>query len=171
MRDLTLRRAHRPQEAPTEFDCIIVGSGPVGAATADVLVRAGLTVAMLESGDEPERDRFNVMERSLDNSVAWDFAPWQYEMQGDDLNLNTFAVRKGGREFAGVGSCVSAIPGERFPAAIRNTGSAWTGRSTTGSWRRTISPQKTFMGVSGHDDNPFLPKRETPFPYGRLRDE
>ena len=85
--------SERGSGTPTEFDCVIVGSGPVGAAAADVLVRAGLTVAMLESGGVPERNRFNVMKRSIDNSVAWTFPSWEYEMHGDDLHLNTFAVR------------------------------------------------------------------------------
>ena len=61
------------QPPPSEFDCVIVGSGPVGAAAAEVLVKRGLEVAMLESGSVPEQNRFEVMRRSTGNQVAWEF--------------------------------------------------------------------------------------------------
>ncbi len=153
-----------PRESDlTEFDCIIVGSGPAGAAAADVLVRAGMTVAMLESGDKPERNRFNVMERSLDNSVAWDFAPWQYEMLGDDLRLNTFAVRKvGGSSLAWGAVCPRFLENDFRLRSLYGVGMDWPVDYTQ------MSPDylaaERFMGVSGHDDNPFLPRREAPFP-------
>lgn len=148
---------------PTEVDCVIVGSGPVGAAAADGLVRAGLTVAMLESGDKPERDRFNVMARSLDNSVAWDFSPWDYEMHGDDLNLNTFAVRKvGGSSLAWGAVCPRFLENDFKLQSLYGIAMDWP------IDYHQLSPDylaaEQFMGVSGHDDNPFLPEREAPLP-------
>ncbi|MGK0184723.1 MAG: choline dehydrogenase-like flavoprotein [Verrucomicrobiales bacterium] len=148
---------------PTEVDCVIVGSGPVGAAAADVLVRAGLTVAMLESGDKPERDRFKVMARSLDNNVAWDFSPWEYEMHGDDLNLNTFAVRKlGGSSLAWGAVSPRFLENDFRLQSLYGVGKDWP------LDYQGLSPDylaaENFMGVSGHDDNPFLPKREAPLP-------
>ncbi|MCB1097284.1 MAG: GMC family oxidoreductase [Verrucomicrobiae bacterium] len=147
----------------TEFDCIIVGSGPVGAAAADVLVRAGMTVAMLESGEKPERNRFNVMERSLDNSVAWDFEPWQYEMNGDDLKLNTFAVRKvGGSSLAWGAVCPRFLENDFRLQSLYGVGMDWP--INYAQMAPDYLAAERFMGVSGHDDNPFLPKREAPFP-------
>ena len=151
------------EDVPTEFDCIIVGSGPVGAAAADILVRSGMSVAMLESGSQPERNRFNVMERSLDNSVAWDFSPWEYEMHGDDINMNTFAVRKvGGSSLAWGAVCPRFLENDFRLASLYGIGMDWP------LDYEQLSPYylaaEQFMGVSGHDDNPFLPKREAPFP-------
>ena len=43
---------HKTAAAPTEFDIAIIGMGPVGAAAALFLARAGLTVAVIERDAE-----------------------------------------------------------------------------------------------------------------------
>lgn len=146
-----------------QFDCIIVGSGPLGTAAASVLTKAGLQVAMLEAGTPPDEDRFAVMERTPSDGPAWDYEPWDFELHGDDLGLNTFSLRRVG------GS--SLAWGAVTPRFVANDFKLHSKYGVAVDWPISydeIEPEyvkaERFIGVAADDDNPFSSPRSAPFP-------
>lgn len=146
-----------------KYDVAIVGSGPIGTAVASTCVRAGLNVIMLEGGDRPPLDRYGMMERAIREEIAWKFDPWRYEMNGDDLLLNTFAVRKVG------GSSVAW--GAVTPRFLVNDFKLKSEYGVAVDWPidyDKIEPYygkaEWFMGVSGSADDPYNGPRSSPFP-------
>ena len=58
--------------------------------------------------------------------VAWTFAPWQYEMHGDDIRLNTFAVRKtGGSSLAWGAVCPRFLENDFRLDSLYGVGMDW----------------------------------------------
>ena len=150
------------------FDCVIVGSGPVGAAAAKTLVQAGLNVLMLESGDRPTTNRFHLMADSLRNdTVPWQFDPWKYELHGDELNLNTFAVRKVGGSSLAWGAVTPRFMANDFRMQSEyGVGVDWPISYDDLEFDYFAAEQ--FMGVSGTADDPFNARRSSPFPMEAL---
>src|SRR4051812_19368853 len=94
-------------------EAIVVGSGPAGAAAAHALVHGGVDVLMLEAGVRPDEDRYPIMDRALLGEIPWQFAPYPYEMRGDDIELNEFAIRKlGGSSLAWGAITPRFLPGD-----------------------------------------------------------
>ncbi|NRA35036.1 MAG: GMC family oxidoreductase [Polyangiaceae bacterium] len=150
-----------------EADVIIVGSGPAGAAAAQQLVNAGTKVLMLEVGARPERDRFAAMKRAVLGEIPWEFPPYPYEMRGDDIELNEFALRILG------GSSMSwgAITPRFHPNDFRMNQKYGVGVDWPISYsdlEKYYCDAEVFMGVSGADDNPYMGPRSQPFPMANF---
>jgi len=154
------------QKIPThgnDFDCIIVGSGPLGAVSASVLVKAGLRVAMLEAGTPPDEDRFAVMDRTPSDGAAWDFDPWDYELHGDELGLNTFSLRRVGGSSLAWGAVTPRFVDSDFKLQSKyGVGVDWP--VTYDEIEEDYVKAERFIGVSADDDNPFSSHRSAPFP-------
>lgn len=76
---------------------IIIGSGPVGAVAAKILCQSQFDVTILEAGTEQDKDKYELMEHFVRNNEYWQSElPWRYEVNGYDLDLNTWAIRKEG---------------------------------------------------------------------------
>jgi len=153
--------ATRASDGP--FDCLIVGSGPLGAAAASVLVKAGLNVAMFEAGAPPDEDRFAVMERTPTDGPAWDFDPWDFELHGDDLGLNTFSLRRVGGSSLAWGAVTPRFVANDFRLHSEyGVGTDWP------IGYHELEPyyvkSERFIGVASDDDNPFSSPRSAPFP-------
>ena len=147
----------------TEFDCIIVGSGPLGAAAASVLVKTGLKVVMLEAGTPPDEDRFSVMERTPSGGLGWDYEPWDFELHGDDLGLNTFSLRRVGGSSLAWGAVTPRFVEKDFKLQSQyGVGVDWP--ISYGEIEEDYVKAERFMGVAGDDDNPFGSFRSAPFP-------
>ncbi|MFT5408178.1 MAG: choline dehydrogenase-like flavoprotein [Verrucomicrobiales bacterium] len=145
------------------FDCIIVGSGPLGAAAASVLVKAGLNVAMLEAGTPPDEDRFAVMERTPSDGPAWDYDPWAFELHGDDLGLNTFSLRRVGGSSLAWGAVTPRFIANDFKLKSKyGVGIDWP--IDYDEIEEDYAKSERFIGVSADDDNPFASQRSAEFP-------
>ena len=145
------------------FDCIIVGSGPLGAAAASVLVKAGLDVAMLEAGAPPDEDRFAVMERTPSDSPAWDYEPCDFELHGDDLGLNTFSLRRLGGSSLAWGAVTPRFVANDFKLSSEY-GVAVDWPISYEELEKDYVKAERFIGVAADDDNPFASPRSAPFP-------
>ena len=142
---------------------IVVGSGPAGAAAAQGLVDAGADVMMLEAGGRPTSERFGVMERALLGQIPWVFEPYPYEMNGDDVELNVFALRKLGGSSLAWGAITPRYHPNDFRMKSRyGVGEDWP--MTYNDLDPYYGAAEAFMGVSGADDNPWTPPRSTPYP-------
>ena len=146
-----------------QFDCIIVGSGPLGAAAASVLVKAGLEVAMLEGGAPPDEDRFAVMERTPSDGPAWDYEPWDFELHGDDLGLNTFSLRRVGGSSLAWGAVTPRFVANDFKLRSKY-GVAVDWPISYEDIEGHYVKAERFIGVAADDDNPFASPRSAPFP-------
>ncbi len=141
----------------------IVGSGPVGASIAEICVNAGLDVILIEGGEPPDKDRMEVIRRVKDNSVPWTFPRWRYESDGDDVDLNEFAVRKLGGSSLAWGAITPRFLENDFRLNSRyGVARDWPFDYTE------IEPYyvaaERFMGVAGSDNDPFNGPRSAPFP-------
>lgn len=148
-----------------ETDIVIVGTGPAGAAAAHGLVEKGARVLVIEAGARPENDRFAKMERSLTNTDPWPFSPYPYQMVGDDIELNEFAIRRlGGSSLAWGAITPRYQPGDFNLKSRFGIGMDWP--LTYEELERFYCAAERFMGVSGADDNPWTPPRSEPYPMG-----
>lgn len=144
-------------------DVVIVGSGPAGAAAARGFADGGLSVLVLEAGSAPEEDRFAVMERGLLGEPEWPFPPYAYEMHGDDIDLNEFAIRKlGGSSLAWGAIAPRYLPGDFRLRTRHGVGEDWP--LSYDELEPFYGAAERFLGVSGADDNPFAGPRSAPFP-------
>ena len=159
-----LKRPAAKIVAPGEqFDAIIVGSGPLGSAAASVLTKAGLQVAMLEAGAPPDEDRFAVMERTPSDGPAWDYDPWDFELHGDDLGLNTFSLRRVGGSSLAWGAVTPRFVANDFKLRSEyGVGIDWP-ISYEDIEEHYVKAER-FIGVAADDDNPFSSPRSAPFP-------
>jgi len=141
----------------------IVGSGPLGAAAAKVLIDAGTRVTMLEAGQRPSLDRTEQLEKALVGEVPWRFRPWVYESVGEDLDLNRFAIRMVG----GTSLTWGAITPRNLENDFRMRSRWGVGRDWPIAYR-DLEPYyvraEELMGVAGDDGAPFTPPRSKPFP-------
>ncbi len=151
------------KEHEQDYDVVIAGSGPMGAVTAKICVRAGLRVAMLEGGDHPPKNRYAMMERAMREEIAWKFDPWQYETHGDDLRLNTFAIRKVGGSSVAWGAVTPRFLVNDFRLASEY-GVALDWPVTYDEIEKDYGKAEWFMGVSGAADDSFNGPRSTPYP-------
>ena len=147
----------------TEFDCIIVGSGPLGTAAASVLVKAGLKVAMLEAGTPPDEDRFAVMDRTSTDGPAWEYEPWNFELHGDDLGLNTFSLRRVGGSSLAWGAVTPRFLANDFKLKSEY-GVALDWPIGYDDLEAHYVKAERFIGVAADDDNPFASHRSAAFP-------
>ena len=146
---------------------VVVGSGPCGGAAAYDLVEKGAQVIMLEAGTRPDNDRFAKMEQSLKEIIPWKFPHYPYEMHGDDIDLNEFAIRMlGGSSLAW-----GAITPRNLSSDFRMN-SQW---GIGNDWPITyeeLEPfycrAERFMGVSGAHDNQWASPRSEPFPMSNF---
>lgn len=144
-------------------DVIIVGSGPAGAAAAEALVDAGASVVLLEAGGQPDPDRFKVMDRALLGAIPWEFEHAPYEMIGDDIELNTFAIRMvGGSSLAWGGITPRYMEGDFLLRSRHGIAVDWP--ISYAEIEPFYGQAERFMGVSGAQDNPFAAPRSEPFP-------
>ena len=142
-----------------------MGSGPAGAAAAHALVHRGVDVVMLEAGVQPEADRFAVMERALLGEIPWKFEPVPYEMVGDDIELNVFAIRKvGGSSLAWGGITPRYQPNDFRMRSRYGLGADWP--VSYDELEPYYCQAERFMGVSGAHDSPHAPPRSEPYPMG-----
>ena len=128
-----------------------------------MLVKAGLNVAMLEAGAPPDEDRFAVMERTPSDGQAWDFDPWDFELHGDDLGLNTFSLRRVGGSSLAWGAVTPRFVANDFRLRSRyGIAVDWpVGYDELESY---YVKSERFIGVAADDDNPFASPRSAPFP-------
>ena len=145
-----------------EFDVVIVGSGPNGAAAAKILVEKGKKVLVIESGKSHDENNFKTMNHFIRHGAYWDFKPWQYEYNHEDLDLNTWMVRQEGGSSNGWGATT--------PRFLPNDFQLKTKYGVGVDWPMTyeeIEPYyceaESFLGVSGFEDNPWEGKSK-PFP-------
>ena len=54
---------------------------------------------MIESGSEHNRKNHQRMEHFIQNDAYYEFPKWQYEFDGEDLDLNTWMVRYEGGQY------------------------------------------------------------------------
>ncbi|WP_437640430.1 GMC family oxidoreductase [Sorangium sp. So ce854] len=146
-------------------EVVVVGSGPAGAAAAHALVGRGVDVVMLEAGQPPPSDRFAVMERAFTGAIPWTFDPVPYEMIGDDLELNVFAIRKlGGSSLAW-----GAVTPRYQPNDLRMRSRYGVARDWPIAYEE-LEPYygraERLMGVAGAADSPWTPPRSEPYPMG-----
>ncbi len=141
----------------------IIGSGPLGAAAAKVFIDAGTQVTMFEAGKRPTSDRFGQLQRAVRGDIPWRFPPWRYEMAGDDLDLNTFALR-----FLGGSSIAWGAVTPRF---LENDFRLKTRYGVGRDWPFGYDELEPYylaaerlMGVAGDDDAPWWPRRSAPYP-------
>jgi glucose dehydrogenase len=107
-------------------EAIVVGSGPAGAAAAQALVAAGVDTLLLEAGTRPTEDRFEVMDRALLGEIPWESPPYAYEMRGDDIELDTFAIRKlGGSSLAWGAITPRFLPSDFRLRSLHGVGVDW----------------------------------------------
>jgi glucose dehydrogenase len=146
-------------------EVVIVGSGPAGAAAAHALVQRGASVVMLEAGGQPEADRFALMDRAVLGEIPWEFDPVPYEMVGDDIELNVFAIRKvGGSSLAWGGITPRYQPNDLRMRSRYGLASDWP--ISYDELEPYYCRAERFMGVSGAHDNPHAPPRSEPYPMG-----
>lgn len=146
-------------------EVVIVGSGPAGAAAAHTLVHAGVTVVMLDAGSRPEEDRYALMEKSVRGQIPWSFPEYPYEMHGDDVELNEFAIRKVGGSSLAWGAIAPRFHTADFEMHKRyGIGVDWP--LSYDDLEPYYCKAETFMGVSGADDNPYASPRSQPYPMG-----
>jgi glucose dehydrogenase len=148
-------------------DIVIVGSGPVGAAAAQALVEGGADVLMLEAGKRPEPDRFAKMEQALRETIPWPFPEYPYEMTGDDIELNEFAIRRVGGSSLAWGAITPRFQPNDFVMKSRyGLGNDWP--VTYEELEKFYCQAERFMGVSGAQDSPWSPPRSEPYPMGNF---
>lgn len=141
----------------------IVGSGPLGAAAAQRLIDAGARVTLFEAGHRPSSDRFGKLERALRREIPWEFPSWHYESNGDDLEMNTFALRMlGGSSLAW-----GAVTPRFLENDFRLQSQYGVGRDWPIGYDE-LEPYyvaaEQFMGVAGNDELPWWPRRSAPYP-------
>jgi len=144
-------------------EVVIVGSGPAGAAAAHALVHRGVAVIMLEAGTQPEPNRFAIMERALLGDIPWKFDPLPYETVGDDIHLNTFAIRKVGGSSLAWGAITPRYHPNDFRMQSRY-GVAVDWPISYDELEPYYCQAERFMGVSGAQDTPLAPPRSEPYP-------
>lgn len=144
-------------------EVVVVGSGPLGAAAAKVLIDAGTRVTMLEAGRRPARDRTDQLAKALIGEIPWVFRPWIYESVGEDLDLNRFALRMVG----GTSLTWGAITPRNVENDFRMRSRWGVGRDWPIRYE-DLEPYyvkaEYLMGVAGDDAAPFTPRRSKPFP-------
>ena len=146
-------------------EVIVVGSGPAGAAVAKRLVDAGVDVLMLECGTPPEDDRFAVMEEAVLGVIPWKAEPYPYEMLGDDVELDDFAIRRLGGSSLAWGAITPRYQPSDFELHRRyGVGVDWPLRYE--ELEPFFCDAEDFMGVAGAVDNPWAPPRSRPYPMG-----
>ena len=150
---------------PEETEVVIVGSGPAGAAAAHILVHAGVKVVMLDAGSRPDRDRYALMDKSVRGQIPWSFPEYPYEMHGDDVELNEFAIRKVGGSSLAWGAIAPRFHAADFEMHKRyGVGVDWP--LSYDELEPYYCKAEKFMGVSGADDNPYASPRSQPYPMG-----
>lgn len=141
----------------------IVGSGPLGAAAAKVLIDAGTRVTMLEAGKRPTSDRFSLLERAVRREIPWNFRPWRYESVGDDLDMNTFAIRMLGGSSLAWGAVTPRFLENDFRLRSRHgIGRDWP--IDYDDLEPYYLAAERLMGVAGSDDTAWWPRRSAPYP-------
>jgi glucose dehydrogenase len=144
-------------------EAIVVGSGPAGAAAAQALVAAGVDTLLLEAGTRPPEDRFEVMERALLGEIPWESPPYAYEMRGDDIELDTFAIRKlGGSSLAWGAITPRFLPSDFRLRSRHGVGFDWP--LSYDELEPHYGAAERLMGISGAQDNPWAAPRSTSFP-------
>lgn len=150
-----------------DHDIVIVGSGPVGAAIAQALVEGGADVLMLEAGKRPEPDRFAKMDEALRETIPWPFPEYPYEMVGDDIELNEFAIRRVGGSSLAWGAITPRFQPNDFRLKSRyGVGNDWP--VSYDDLEKYYCQAERFLGVSGASDNPWAQARSEPFPMGNF---
>ena len=148
-----------------KVDAVIVGSGPAGAAAAHILVNGGARVVMLDAGARPVKDRYALMDESVRLEIPWKFPHYPYEMIGDDVELNLFAIRKVGGSSLAWGAIAPRFHEADFEMHTRyGVGVDWP--LTYEELEPYYCKAEAFMGVSGADDNPYASRRSQPYPMG-----
>ena len=154
-----------PVKRTSKVDAVIVGSGPAGAAAADALVRAGREIVMLDAGARPVQDRYALMDESVRLEIPWKFPHYPYEMVGDDVELNLFAIRKVGGSSLAWGAIAPRFHAADFELHTRyGVGVDWP--LSYEELEPYYCKAEAFMGVSGADDNPYASPRSQPYPMG-----
>jgi glucose dehydrogenase len=148
-------------------EVVIVGSGPAGAAAASALVEAGTKVVMLEAGKRPDPDRFAVMDRAILGGIPWVFDHVPYEMVGDDIDLNVFAIRMLGGSSLAWGGITPRFQINDFRLRSQY-GIAEDWPITYEELEPYYGRAERFMGVSGAQDNPYAAPRSEPFPMANF---
>ncbi|GMV38530.1 MAG: hypothetical protein AMXMBFR64_02460 [Myxococcales bacterium] len=144
---------------------VVIGSGPVGAASAWALATAGVHTTVLEAGPRPPADRFAVLQRAESGAPAWPSPRYAYESQGDDPSINRLTLRMLG----GTSLTWGAVTPRFLPADFRMQ----TLYGVAEDWPLTYEELEPWyvraerlLGVSGTVDNPWSPPRSAPYPMG-----
>jgi len=141
----------------------IVGSGPLGAAAAKVFIDAGTQVTLFEAGKRPTSDRFAMLERAVRREIPWNFQPWRYESIGDDLDMNTFALRMLGGSSLAWGAVTPRFLENDFRLRSRyGIGRDWP--IDYNDLEPYYLAAERLMGVAGSDDTTWWPRRSAPYP-------
>ena len=146
-----------------KYDVIIVGSGPSGASSAEKLVEPGKSVLVIESGDEHDHKNHQRMERFIQEDSYYNFPRWNYEHNGEDLDLNTWMVRyEGGSTNAWGGTTPRFLRSDLKMKS--NLGIAEDWPISFEELEKYYCQAEKFLGVSGFEDNPWEKGRTSPYP-------
>ena len=146
-----------------EFDYVIVGSGPNGAAAAKNLVEKGKSVLVIESGSSHDENNFKTMNHFIRHGEYWNFSPWKYEYNHEDLDLNTWMVRVEGGSSNGWGATTPRFLPSDFELSKKySVGVDWP--ISYDDLEPFYCQAESYLGVSGFEDNPWEGQRSQPFP-------
>lgn len=147
----------------TRAEAIVVGSGPAGAAAAQALVGAGVDTLLLEAGKRAPEDRFDVMDRALLGEIPWESPSYPYEMRGDDIELDVFAIRMlGGSSLAWGAVAPRFLPNDFRMRSAHGVGVDWP--LTYDELEPHYAAAERLMGISGAHDNRWAAPRSSDFP-------
>lgn len=157
-------------------DVIIVGSGVAGALIADQLASAGISVAMLEAGEEVERaNAVDTFQSALiktpesaypvgpgaDHPLAWNPDYW-YRQNGPDKFKSTYIKAVGGTTWHWLGTALRMSPEDFHLASTHGKGVDWP--LSYDELEPYYGRAEDELGVSGTPGSPPTAHRSTPYP-------
>jgi glucose dehydrogenase len=152
-----------PSKIKKNYDAIIVGSGPVGAAAAEILVEKGIDVLMIESGSNHSVSNFKMMNNFIDNDKDWEFRPWIHESTQDDMGVNTWVIRKeGGGSNAWGGTTPRFMQSDFRLKSTHGVGVDWP--ISYQDLEPFYVKAEEFLGVSGEFDGSYDSPRSNNYP-------
>jgi choline dehydrogenase-like flavoprotein len=162
--------------ADIQADVIIVGSGVAGALIADQLAGAGVSVAILEAGEEVDRgeavDKFHAAaiktpesaypaEPEADHPLSWDMDHW-YRQTGPDKFKSTYVKVVGGTTWHWLGTAIRMSPEDFSLKTSHGRGVDWP--VSYDELEPFYGRAENELGVSGAAGSPPTAHRSTDFP-------
>ncbi|MBJ6988347.1 GMC family oxidoreductase [Devosia sp. MC521] len=162
--------------ADISADVIIVGSGVAGALIADQLAGKGVSVAILEAGDEVDRatavDTFQAaaiktpesaypVGPDADHPLSWNMG-YYYRQNGSDKFKSTYIKAVGGTTWHWLGTAIRMAPDDFQLATKHGKGVDWP--VSYDELESYYARAEDELGVSGAAGSPPSAHRSTDFP-------